>query len=163
MSCILSFTAVQCTMQGTISCTWQPRLRFGRSAEESSWMQRAFAMAFACVRTAVCVRTHIFKRGSVPSRCTLGSAVFHQFFLRHGGPSSSAFVCPLRLFSSSRFLGKTGGNLLLKIPYRFKNSYGGTPEPQTAQDAPWLHGPSLKKYVRPYLVSIGMVRKSLGL
>ena len=37
------------------------------------------------------------------------------------------------------------GNVLLKIPYKFKRSYGGTPEPQTPQDAPWLHGPSLKK------------------
>ena len=35
-------------------------------------------------------------------------------------------------------------NLQSKTPYKFKNSYGGTPEPQTAQDAPWLHGPSLK-------------------
>ena len=35
-------------------------------------------------------------------------------------------------------------NLLLKIQYKFKKSYGGTPEPQTTQDAPWLHGPSLK-------------------
>ena len=35
-------------------------------------------------------------------------------------------------------------NLLLKIPYKFKKAYGGTPEPQTVQDAPWLHGPSLK-------------------
>ena len=38
-------------------------------------------------------------------------------------------------------------NLMLKTPYKFKNSYGGTrtPEPQTTQqDAPWLHGPSLK-------------------
>ena len=33
-------------------------------------------------------------------------------------------------------------NLLLEIPYNFKKSYGGTLEPQTAQDAPWLHGPS---------------------
>ena len=24
--------------------------------------------------------------------------------------------------------------------------YGGTAEPQTAQDAPWLHGPSLKAF-----------------
>ena len=31
-------------------------------------------------------------------------------------------------------------------PYnlRFKKSYGGTPEPQTPQDAPWLRAPSLK-------------------
>jgi hypothetical protein len=40
-------------------------------------------------------------------------------------------------------------NLLLEIPYKFKKSCGGTPEPQTTQDAlwhiPWLHGPSLKK------------------
>jgi hypothetical protein len=35
-------------------------------------------------------------------------------------------------------------NLLLKTPYKFKKSYGGTPEPQTTHDAPWLHGPSLK-------------------
>jgi hypothetical protein len=35
-------------------------------------------------------------------------------------------------------------NLLLKTPYKFKKSYGGTLEPQTTQDAPWLHGPSLK-------------------
>jgi hypothetical protein len=35
-------------------------------------------------------------------------------------------------------------NLLLKTPYKFKKSYGGTPEPQTPQDAPWLRGPSLK-------------------
>jgi hypothetical protein len=32
-------------------------------------------------------------------------------------------------------------NLLLKTPYIFKKSYGGTLELQTAQDAPWLHGP----------------------
>ena len=36
--------------------------------------------------------------------------------------------------------------MLLKIPYKFKKSYGGTSEPQTPQDAPWLHGPSLKIY-----------------
>ena len=35
-------------------------------------------------------------------------------------------------------------NLLSKTPYKFKKSYGGTPEPQTPQDAPSLHGPSLK-------------------
>ena len=31
-----------------------------------------------------CMRHMGFKRGSVPSRCTLGSAVFHQFFARNG-------------------------------------------------------------------------------
>ena len=36
-------------------------------------------------------------------------------------------------------------NLLSETPYKFKNSYGGTLEPQTPQDAPWLRGPSLKK------------------
>ena len=35
-------------------------------------------------------------------------------------------------------------NLLSETPYKFKKSYGGTPEPQTPQDAPWLRGPSLK-------------------
>jgi hypothetical protein len=35
-------------------------------------------------------------------------------------------------------------NLQSKTPYKFKKSYGGTPEPQTPQDAPWLRGPSLK-------------------
>jgi hypothetical protein len=34
-------------------------------------------------------------------------------------------------------------NLQSKTPYKFKKSYGGTPEPQTPQDAPWLHWPSL--------------------
>jgi hypothetical protein len=36
-------------------------------------------------------------------------------------------------------------NLLLKIQYKLvkKKSFGGTPEPQTTQDAPRLHGPSL--------------------
>jgi hypothetical protein len=38
---------------------------------------------------------------------------------------------------------------MLKTPYfrkyKFKKSYGGAPEPQTPQDAPWLHGPSLKR------------------
>ena len=33
--------------------------------------------------------------------------------------------------------------MLLKTTYKFKKSYGGAPEPQTAQDAPWLRGPSL--------------------
>ena len=41
-------------------------------------------------------------------------------------------------------------NLLLKTPYKFKKSYGGTPEPQTPQDAPWLRGPSLKKKIVSY-------------
>ena len=35
-------------------------------------------------------------------------------------------------------------NLMLEISYKFKKSYGGTPELQTTQDAPWLRGPSLK-------------------
>ena len=61
-----------------------------------------------------------------------------------GSPSSSAFVHPLAVFSSSRYSGKLGENLLPKTPYKFKKSYGGTPEPQTPQDAPWLRGPSLK-------------------
>ena len=34
-------------------------------------------------------------------------------------------------------------NLVLETPYTFKKSYGITPEPQTAQDTPWLHGSSL--------------------
>jgi hypothetical protein len=29
-------------------------------------------------------------------------------------------------------------NSLSKTQYTFKKSYGGTPEPQTPQDAPWL-------------------------
>jgi hypothetical protein len=35
--------------------------------------------------------------------------------------------------------------MMSKTLYNFKKSYGGTPEPQTPQDAPWLRGPSLKK------------------
>ena len=53
-------------------------------------------------------------------------------------------------------------NLQSKTPYKFKKSYGGTPEPQTPQDAPWLRGPSLKNYtsivlnlVRPILLHVG--------
>ena len=37
-------------------------------------------------------------------------------------------------------------NLQSKTLYKFKKTYGGTPEPQTLQDAPWLGGPSLKIY-----------------
>jgi hypothetical protein len=62
-------------------------------------------------------------------------------------PGFSAFVWPLRLFRSSRFSAVLTENLLIKIPYSFKESYDGTPEPQTAQDAPWLHGPSLKTVI----------------
>jgi hypothetical protein len=47
-------------------------------------------------------------------------------------------------------------NLLLKIPYKFKKLYGGTPELQTPQDAPWLHGPSLKYYRMVAESSIGL-------
>jgi hypothetical protein len=36
---------------------------------------------------------------------------------------------------------------MLKTPYKFEKSYGGTLEPQIAQGAPWLHGSSLKKSV----------------
>ena len=45
-------------------------------------------------------------------------------------------------------------NLQSKTPYKFKKSYGGTPEPQTPQDAPWLRGPSLKtkKNLNPELL-----------
>jgi hypothetical protein len=35
-------------------------------------------------------------------------------------------------------------NLLSETAYKFKKTYGGTPEPQTPQDAPRLRGPSLK-------------------
>ena len=43
-------------------------------------------------------------------------------------------------------------NLMLKTPYKFKKSYGGTPGPQTAQGAPWVHGRSLKY---TYTVGVG--------
>jgi hypothetical protein len=43
-------------------------------------------------------------------------------------------------------------NLLMKTPYKFKKSYGGTPEAQNAQEAPWLHGPSLKTVATIQLV-----------
>ena len=103
---------------------------------------------------STCTKFFNFKRGSVPPRCTLGSAVLVQFFpqerleLKRSGalpPSSSSFVCPLRLFSSSRSLGKTEPKLAVK------ESYNVTPEPQTPRINPcppgctWLHGPSLKK------------------
>ena len=34
-----------------------------------------------CLGSCPCVR---FKRGSIPPRCTLGSAVLHKFFLKNG-------------------------------------------------------------------------------
>jgi hypothetical protein len=119
----------------------------------------------ACARACAIV-LYYFKRGSVPPRCALGSAALHKFSLRNdsnerayrerrrlrrkgrGVRNLSAFVCPYRLFCSSRSSGKTYANLLLKIPYKFKKSCGDTPEPQTTQDASWLHGPSIKIYSR---------------
>jgi hypothetical protein len=62
----------------------------------------------------ICILNLVYflKRGSVPPQCTLGPTVLR-------GPCSSAFVHPLRLFSSSRFLGKTRAALAVKIPYKF--------------------------------------------
>jgi hypothetical protein len=86
---------------------------------------------------------YCLREGPCPRGVPIGSAAFREFSLQNGsikralkegrrlrsaghdGPSSLAFVHPLRLFRSSR---------------------GGTPELQTAQDAPWLHGSSLKMY-----------------
>ena len=51
----------------------------------------------------------------------------------------------LREGPSPRGAPSVAQNLLPKTPYKFKKSYGGTPEPQTPQDAPWLRGPSLKR------------------
>ena len=55
-------------------------------------------------------------------------------------PSSTPYRSLVRAVSQE----KLAENQLLKMPYKFKKSYGGTPETQTPQDAPWLHGPSLK-------------------
>jgi hypothetical protein len=58
-------------------------------------------------------------------------------------PQSSS--APIRSLVWAVSQGKLRQNLLLKIPFKFKKSYIGTREPQTpCQDAPWLHGPSLK-------------------
>jgi hypothetical protein len=65
-----------------------------------------------------------------------------------GVPSSTAFVCP---FKSS--LGRAVSqpflvqNMRLKIPYKFKTSYGGPPEPQAALGTPSAHGPPSLKNV----------------
>ena len=59
------------------------------------------------------------------------------------------------IFENSSHLWEKGGVLIFfpglygalygqNFPYKFKKSYGGAPEPQTPQDAPWLRGPSLK-------------------
>jgi hypothetical protein len=56
----------------------------------------------------------ILREGLPPPRYTLGSAIMREFFLRNEGPSSSVFVCLLRLFSSSRFSGKTHAKLAVK-------------------------------------------------
>jgi hypothetical protein len=61
-------------------------------------------------------------------------------------PSSAPIGSLVRAVSQE----KLAQNWLLKIPYEFKKSYGGAPEPQTSHDAPWLHVPSLKiKYIYP--------------
>ena len=52
-------------------------------------------------------------------------------------------------------------NLQSKTPYKFKKSYGGTPEPQTPQDAPWLRGPSLKNTAVPECTPTGGIRQNL--
>jgi hypothetical protein len=41
--------------------------------------------------------------------------------------------------------GKFAENLLLKMPYKFKKSYRGTPEPQTPRMHPGCTDPLLKK------------------
>ena len=56
-------------------------------------------------------------------------------------------------------------NLQSKTPYKFKKSYGVTPEPQTPhQDAPWLRGPSLKKILNlEFLVCIHRIHVYRGM
>ena len=63
-------------------------------------------------------------------------------------PSSTPWRSLVRAVSREKLVE----NLRLKIPYKFKNSYGGTSEPRTPQDAPWLHGPSLKNERDPYCI-----------
>jgi hypothetical protein len=49
------------------------------------------------------------------------------------GPFLLSFRSPLKAFLVRAVSQeKLGENLQLKPPYKFKNSYGGTPEPQTA-------------------------------
>ena len=52
-------------------------------------------------------------------------------------------------------------NLRSKTPYKFKKSYGGTPVPQTPQDAPWLRGPSLNN-MKGLHVQYGCIRMRLS-
>jgi hypothetical protein len=57
-----------------------------------------------------------FKRGSVPSRCTLGSAVFPEFF-----PKKRLELKSLKGRTKAEELGDPV--LHLKPPYKFKKSY----------------------------------------
>ena len=46
--------------------------------------RKPLSVAFPALSSASLHRNRSLKRGSVPPRCTLGSAVLHQFFLRNG-------------------------------------------------------------------------------
>jgi hypothetical protein len=68
------------------------------------------------------IQESYFKRGSVPPRCTLGSAVFPEFF----------YEKRLELKSLKGRTKAEEDGRQLKPPYKFTYLYGGTPEPQTA-------------------------------
>jgi hypothetical protein len=70
----------------------------------------------------------------------LDSSVVSEFST---GPTLIIFGFSIKESGANSAHEKLTKTLLLKIPYKFKESYGGTPEPQTPVDAPWLHGPSL--------------------
>jgi hypothetical protein len=85
----------------------------------------------------------------VPPWRTLGSAIFREFFLRSRGPQLLSLRLSPKALYVKPFLRKIQGKPAVKnIIYILKilRWYGRTPEPQTAQDARWLHGPSLKNY-----------------
>jgi hypothetical protein len=45
-------------------------------------------------------------------------------------------------------------NLLLKMPHKFKKSYGGTPEPQTPHDACVDGIRGISEYIRMFRVTL---------
>jgi hypothetical protein len=70
----------------------------------------------------------------------LGHAIVREYLLAPDRLDDSFIPSSLGRAVPQPFLVE---NLLLKIPYMyiFKHSYGGTLEPQTAQDAPSVQGP----------------------
>ena len=99
------------------------------------WDQDSSRQAGPCWRkgTPRCMR----RRGSRDERTTAGTQQLRKgsrcWARRDERTAAGAFA---RTVARPKYSAYTS-------QYKFKKTYGGTPEPQTPQDAPWLRGPSL--------------------